>query len=100
MDKIWYRNPSKSEVIGQCGGDEKIDWPRRTDKSRTLNKNAFGNTRSLTGDWTRDHPYSKQTLLPLGYIESSLCETAQVTIHSGQYLRVSLNRRNDVEDRY
>ena len=23
MDKIWYRNPSKSEVIGHCGGDEK-----------------------------------------------------------------------------
>ena len=24
MDKIWYRNPSKSEVIGRYGGDEKI----------------------------------------------------------------------------
>ena len=23
MDKIWYRNPSKWEVIGHCGGDEK-----------------------------------------------------------------------------
>ena len=23
MDKIWDRNPSKSEVIGCCGGDEK-----------------------------------------------------------------------------
>ena len=23
MDKIWYRNPSKSEVIGRCCGDEK-----------------------------------------------------------------------------
>ena len=23
MDKIWYRNPSKLEVIGRCGGDEK-----------------------------------------------------------------------------
>ena len=23
MDKIWYRNPSKSEVIGRCSGDEK-----------------------------------------------------------------------------
>ena len=22
MDKIWYRNPSESEVIGCCGGDE------------------------------------------------------------------------------
>ena len=25
MDKIWYRNPSKSEVIGRCGVDEK-NW--------------------------------------------------------------------------
>ena len=24
MGKIWYRNPSKSEVIGRGGGDEKI----------------------------------------------------------------------------
>ena len=23
MDTIWDRNPSKSEVIGRCGGDEK-----------------------------------------------------------------------------
>ena len=38
MDKIWYRNPSKSEVIGRCGGNEKTEWPRRTDKSRTLKK--------------------------------------------------------------
>ena len=36
MDKIWYRNPTKSEVIGRCGGDEKNEWPRRTDKRRTL----------------------------------------------------------------
>ena len=34
MDKIWYRNPSKSEVIGHCGGDEK------NEKSRTLKKNT------------------------------------------------------------
>ena len=42
MDKIWYRNPSKSEVIGLCGGDENTEWPRRTDKSRTL-KNPKNN---------------------------------------------------------
>jgi len=38
MDKIWYSNPSKSEVIGGWGGDEKTEWPRRTNKSRTLKK--------------------------------------------------------------
>ena len=31
-------NPSKSEVIGCCGGDEKNEWPRRTDKSRKEKK--------------------------------------------------------------
>ena len=38
MDNILYRHPSNSEVIGRCGGDEKTEWPRRTDKSLTLNK--------------------------------------------------------------
>jgi len=38
MDKIWYRNSSMAEVIGCCGGDEITEWPRRTNKSRTLNK--------------------------------------------------------------
>ena len=31
MDKIWYRNPLKSEVIGRCGGNEK---PRMTTRNR------------------------------------------------------------------
>ena len=38
MDKVWYENPSKSEVIGPCGGDEQTEWPRRTDKCQTLKK--------------------------------------------------------------
>jgi len=25
MAKIWYINPSKLEVIGRCGGDEKTE---------------------------------------------------------------------------
>jgi len=32
MDKIWDRNPSKSKVIGLCGGDKKNEWPHRTTK--------------------------------------------------------------------
>jgi len=38
MDKIWDRIPSnsRSEVIVLCSEDEKIEWPRRTDKSQTL----------------------------------------------------------------
>ena len=38
MDKIWYRNPSKSEVIGRCGGDEKTNDHAEPTKSRTLIK--------------------------------------------------------------
>ena len=31
MDKIWDSNPSKSEVIGRCGEDEKtIDYAELT----------------------------------------------------------------------
>ena len=41
MDNIWYRNPSKSEVIGRCGADEKTEWPRRTDKNWTLKKTTI-----------------------------------------------------------
>ena len=37
MDNIWYRNPSKSEIIGR-GGDENNERPRRTERSRTLKK--------------------------------------------------------------
>jgi len=43
MDKIWYRNPTKFEFFGRCGGDEKIEWPRRTDKSRTLKRKLLYN---------------------------------------------------------
>ena len=41
MDNVWDRNPSKSEVIGLCGGDEKTEWLRRTDKRRTLEKTVL-----------------------------------------------------------
>ena len=39
MDKIWDRK--SFEVIGRCGKDDKTEWPRRTDKSRTLPKTKF-----------------------------------------------------------
>ena len=40
MDKIWYRNPSKLEFNGCCGGDEKTEWPHRTDKKSNAKKNT------------------------------------------------------------
>jgi len=36
MDKIWYRNPSKLEVIGRCGGDEKMNDHAELTKVQTL----------------------------------------------------------------
>jgi len=50
MDNIWYRNPSKSEVIGRCVGDETTEWSRRTDKSRTL-KNEYKKYAALASKW-------------------------------------------------
>ena len=44
MDKIWDRNPSKSEVIGLCGGDEKTTT-RMTTQNRQMS-NAKKNTKA------------------------------------------------------
>ena len=38
MDNIWDRNPSKSEVIGRCGGDEKKPNDHAEPNRRTLKK--------------------------------------------------------------
>ena len=43
MDKIWDRNPLKSEVIGHCGGDGK---KRMTMQNRQMS-NAKKNTKNL-----------------------------------------------------
>ena len=39
MDKIWYRNPSKSEVIGRCGGDEKKRMTTQNRQKSNAKKN-------------------------------------------------------------
>ena len=36
MDKIWYRNPSRSEVIGCCGGDDPAE-PAKVERSKNKN---------------------------------------------------------------
>ena len=43
MDKIWYRNPSKLEVIDRCGGDGKKtnDHAEPTKKWNVKKKNPF-----------------------------------------------------------
>ena len=46
MDTIWYRNPSKSELIGRCGGDEKTNdhaepLKLHTQKTATKNNNII-----------------------------------------------------------
>jgi len=37
MDKIWYRNPSKSEVIGRCGWG----WKKRMTTQNRQKVNAM-----------------------------------------------------------
>ena len=39
MDKIWYRNPSKSEIIGRCGGDEKKRMTTQNRQKSNAKKN-------------------------------------------------------------
>ena len=56
MDKIWYRNPWQSEVIGRCGGMKK----RMTTQNRQKS-NAKKN---------KKHFYKQKTLLQL-HLESS-----------------------------
>jgi len=43
MDKISYRNPSKLEIIGRCGGDEKPRKTTQNHKSRTLKNTQENN---------------------------------------------------------
>jgi len=45
MDKIWYRNPSKSEVIGRCGGDEK-------NRMTTQNRQKSNAKNNNNNDWS------------------------------------------------
>ena len=51
MDKIWIENPSNLEVIGCCGGDEKTEWPRRTDKKSNAKKKFFLNKSYLKREY-------------------------------------------------
>ena len=41
MDKIWYRNHSKSEVIGRCGGDEKTEMTKQKRQKSNAIKNPM-----------------------------------------------------------
>ena len=42
MDKIWDRNPSKSEVIGRCGGDEKNRMTTQNRQKSNFKKDLLG----------------------------------------------------------
>ena len=49
MDKIWHRNPSKSEVIDRCGGDEKKtnDHAAKKDKNDWDQKTQYNSFQHL-----------------------------------------------------
>ena len=52
MDKIWYRNPSKSEVIGRCGGDEKTRMTTQNrQKSNAKKKDTTTTDESYTSNF-------------------------------------------------
>jgi len=53
MDKIWYRNPSKWEVIGHCGGDEK----KRMTAQNRQKSNAKNKTKKITKTHTKRPKY-------------------------------------------
>mgnify|MGYP000243506338 CR=1 FL=1 len=63
MDKIWYRNPSNSEVIGRCSWDEKTnDHTEPTKKSSAKKKGKKSNrwkacpeTRGSVHEMSNDH---------------------------------------------
>ena len=54
MDQIWDRNPSKSEVIGRCGGDEKTEWPRKKRQMSNAKKTKNFSLICLKGEVTRN----------------------------------------------
>ena len=41
MDKNWYRNPSKSEVFGRCGGDEKTTQNGQNSNAKKKRKKVY-----------------------------------------------------------
>ena len=47
MDKLWIENPSKSAVIGRCGGDEKTPNDHAEPTKSNAKKN-YGQSTSLT----------------------------------------------------
>jgi len=65
MDKIWYRNLSKSEVIARCDGDENPEWPRRTDKKPNVKKNVQMYMHNLDKN---DHFVSKMRVMTVLFV--------------------------------
>jgi len=41
MDKIWYENPSRSEVISRCGGDEQNRMTTQSRQKSTAKKKIY-----------------------------------------------------------
>ena len=52
MDTIWDRNPSKSEVIDRCGGDEKT---RMTTQNRQMSNAKKTQQHLVIHPWTFEY---------------------------------------------
>ena len=63
MDKIWYRNPSKSEVIGRCGGDEKRMTTQNRHKSNAEKKVSPFQAQILSSTKKIDYRYTVRVFL-------------------------------------
>ena len=81
MDKIWYRNPSKLEVIGRCGGDEKSEWSRRTDKK--------SNAKKIGKKWKKYGQTIRLTYIKLSYV--LIFKHVTMTTHINLRSRSGLN---------
>ena len=55
MDKIWYRNPSKSEVIGRCAGMKKTNDHVEPTKVERLQKESTKNQQSNLNHYKQNH---------------------------------------------
>ena len=73
MDKIWYRNPSKSEDIGRCGGVKKSNdhaeppkVERKKNKKLIPTQNATSTL--LSTDFMLGPTHNHQTLKWLWHI--------------------------------
>ena len=82
MDKIWYRNFSKSEANGRCGGDEK---PRMTTQNRQKSNAKKTKNKNCSCNWYMTS-YVKSTLKKRLLLSFSMCMYQVNTSHAAVFV--------------